>query len=221
MAEYREDQLLALSGIQHFYFCRRQWALIHIERQWKENESTVAGKLVHKKTDDPFFKETRPGLIISRALPVVSYKLGLFGICDVVEFHESDDGIRLYGQDKHYLPIPIEYKLGKPKIDKRDEVQLCAQAMCLEHMLSINISKACFFYAKIRRRHEISLSHALRDLVKKLSMEMHDYYDRGYTPRVKPNKGCNRCSLKEICLPSMINDHISVREYIQVHITQD
>ena len=103
-AEYREDQLLALSGIQHFYFCRRQWALIHIERQWKENQSTAEGHLLHKRTDDPFFQEKRSGLIIARAMPVVSYTLGLYGICDVIEFRESSDGVHLRGQEGTFLP---------------------------------------------------------------------------------------------------------------------
>ena len=220
-AEYREDQLLALSGIQHFYFCRRQWALIHIERQWKENQRTAEGRLLHKRTDDPFFHESRPGLIITRAMPVVSYKLGFYGICDVVEFRQSRGGVRLHEWEGNYLPMPIEYKRGNPKIDERDEVQLCAQAICLEEMLSVQIPKANFFYAQIRRRHEIALTDELRDLVHKLSAEMHGYYERGYTPKVKPKKGCSQCSLKEICLPVITDEKRSARSYIQMHLDEN
>jgi len=217
-AEYREDQLLALSGIQHFYFCRRQWALIHIERQWKENQSTAEGHLLHKRTDDPFFQEKRSGLIIARAMPVVSYILGLYGICDVVEFRESSDGVHLHGQEGTFLPMPVEYKRGQQKPDQRDEVQLCAQAICLEEMLSVQIIKACFFYSKTRRRHEILLTHDLREIVKNLSTEMHAYFEKGFTPRVKPQKGCQLCSLKEICLPLLMDEQISAREYVINHM---
>lgn len=219
--EYREDQLLALSGIQHFCFCRRQWALIHIERQWKENQRTAEGRLLHKRVDDPFFQETRPGLIITRAMPVVSYKLGLYGVCDVVEFRQSADGVRLQGREGHFLPLPIEYKRGQPKVDERDEVQLCAQAICLEEMLSVQIAKASFFYAQTRRRQEIALTEELRDLVHKLSTEMHGYYERGYTPKVKPKKGCAQCSLKEICLPVITDEKRSARAYIKTHLDEN
>jgi CRISPR-associated exonuclease Cas4 len=219
--EYREDQLLALSGIQHFYFCRRQWALIHVERQWEENVHTLEGRLLHKRTDDPFFTEKRYGIIITRAMPVVSYRLGLYGICDVVEFRQDPDGVRLRGQEGNFLPTPIEYKRGREKPDQRDEVQLCAQALCLEEMLSVEIPRASFFYAQTRRRLEIDLTHDLRDLVQQLSQEMHEYYDRGYTPNVRPKKGCTVCSLKEICLPTLTGNRMSARSYIQQHLKEE
>jgi len=219
--EYREDQLLALSGIQHFYFCRRQWALIHIEKQWKENVRTLEGRLLHKRVDDPFFTEKRAGVIISRAMPVVSYRLGLYGICDVVEFRQSQDGVRLHWREGNFLPMPIEYKRGEPKIDQRDEVQLCAQAICLEEMLSVSITTACFFYARTRSRQEIILSPELRELVSKLTTEMHEYFERGYTPKTKPKKGCKNCSLKEICLPELTNKTLSVNDYIHSHLQED
>lgn len=219
-SEYREDELLPLSGIQHFCFCRRQWALIHVERQWKENERTMEGRLLHKRTDDPFLIENRPGIRITRAMPVVSYQLGLYGICDVVEFRESDEGIRLHGQEGNFLPMPIEYKRGKPKSDERDEVQLCAQAICLEEMLSVQISSACMFYAQTRRRLEVNLTQTLRDRVFTLSEEMHSYFSRGYTPKVKPKKGCQACSLREICLPRLTDEQLKVRDYIDKHLDE-
>jgi CRISPR-associated exonuclease Cas4 len=218
---YNEDQLLALSGIQHFYFCRRQWALIHVERQWQENVRTLEGRLLHKRTDDPFFTEKRHEVIIARAMPVVSYQLGLYGICDVVEFHQSSQGVRLHGREGNFLPMPIEYKRGEPKYDQRDEVQLCAQALCLEEMLSVDVPKANFFYAKTRKRHEITISNELKVLVRRLASEMHEYFERGFTPKVKPHKGCNHCSLKDLCLPTLMGDQISVHDYILHHIEED
>lgn len=215
---YNEDQLLALSGIQHFCFCRRQWGLIHVERQWKENEKTVEGQMLHNRTDDPFSHEIRFGIMITRSMPVVSYSLGLYGICDVVEFRPSNDGVGLPGEKGKFLPMPVEYKRGQPKIEPYDEVQLCAQALCLEEMFSVHIAKACFYYAKIRRRHEISLKEELRELVYNLTAEMHSYFERGYTPRVKPRKGCANCSLKEICLPALTDEGNSVQDYIKSHL---
>ena len=91
--EYTPDDLLPLSGIQHFLFCRRQWALIHIERQWQENVLTAEGRIVHERADDPFFPEVRKGTILTRSMPVTSYRLGLVGVCDVVEFTESPEGV--------------------------------------------------------------------------------------------------------------------------------
>ena len=114
---YGEDDYLSLSGIQHFMFCRRQWALIHIEQQWEDNLRTVEGLLMHKNAHDSLKTETRGDIIITRGMPVFSKELGVYGVCDVVEFHRSDDGISLFGRDGKYLPCPIEYKKGRPKED--------------------------------------------------------------------------------------------------------
>ncbi len=138
-SEYRADQLLPLSGIQHFVFCRRQWALIHVERQWQENALTAEGRIMHRRADDPFFTEKRNDVIIARSVPVASYRLGLTGVCDVVEFQQSTQGVSLPGREGTYLPAPVEYKRGKEKHDHSDEAQLCAQAMCLEDMLLVSI----------------------------------------------------------------------------------
>jgi CRISPR-associated exonuclease Cas4 len=181
----------------------------------------LEGRLLHKRTDDPFFTEKRHGVIIARAMPVVSYQLGLYGICDVVEFHQSSEGVRLHGQEGKFLPMPIEYKRGQPKCDQCDEVQLCAQALCLEEMLSVDVPRACFFYAKTRKRHEVTLSDELKNLVRKLSSEMHEYFERGFTPKVKPHKGCNHCSLKDICLPTLMGEKISVHDYILHHLEEE
>ncbi|MGB8275705.1 MAG: CRISPR-associated protein Cas4 [Alphaproteobacteria bacterium] len=216
--EYQPDELLPLSGIQHFIFCRRQWALIHVERQWQENALTVEGKLLHKRVDDPFFSETRKGVITARAVPVASYRLGLSGVCDVVEFTESPDGVQLPGREGLHLPAPVEYKRGHEKRDPCDEAQLCAQAMCLEEMLAVSIPAGTLYYGKTRHRVAIELTAELRELVGRMSAEMHAYFQRGYTPRVKTSKACHSCSLADICLPELQEKVIAASKYIQQQV---
>ena len=142
---YKEDEYLMLSGIQHFKFCRRQWALIHIEQQWSENVRTVIGELMHKKVHDPSVKEKRKETLLVRALPVSSKELGVSGECDLVEFHKCEDGITLSGHRGLYSVFPVEYKKGKPKITDEDKLQLTAQAMCLEEMFSTTISEGALY----------------------------------------------------------------------------
>ena len=161
-SEYTAEELLPLSGIQHFLFCRRQWALIDVERQWQENALTVEGKLLHKRVDQPFFSETREGIIQARSVPVASYRLGLTGVCDVVEFSEAQPGARLPGREGTYLPTPVEYKRGHPKSDPCDEAQLCAQGMCLEEMLSVSIPYGYLFYGETRHRLEVTFTPELK-----------------------------------------------------------
>lgn len=217
-SEYPPEDWLPLSGIQHFVFCRRQWALIHIERQWQDNVLTVEGSLLHKKVDDPFFTEKRKGVIVARSVPVASPTLGIQGVCDVVEFSESPDGVQLPGRDGRYLPAPVEYKRGREKRDPCDEAQLCAQAMCLEEMLSIDIPLGYLYYGQTRHRVAVEFSPELRQLVKKAADEMHAYDKRGYTPRVKPTRGCRSCSLADICLPALQGKTIPASKYIQQQI---
>ncbi len=219
-AAYDPDDLLPLSGIQHFLFCRRQWALIHVERQWKENALTAEGRIMHERADDPFFTESRRGTLVARAVPVASYTLGLSGICDVVEFTESPDGVALPGREGLYAPAPIEYKRGKPKREPSDEAQLCAQAICLEEMLAVQIPTGYLYYGETRRRAQVDLTAELRELVGNMSQEMHAYYRRGHTPRVKPFKGCRSCSLAEICLPVLQDKAIAASRYIRQMIDE-
>lgn len=220
-AAYRPDQLLPLSGIQHFVFCRRQWALIHVERQWQENALTAEGRIMHRRADDPFFTEKRKGVIIARSVPVASYRLGLTGICDVVEFRQSPQGVKLPDRDDSYLPAPVEYKRGKEKCDHSDEAQLCAQAMCLEDMLLVSIERGYLYYGKTRRRVPVDLTTELRQLVIDMSTEMHAYFERGYTPKVKPTKACRSCSLADLCLPQLDDKGIPASQYIREQIEND
>lgn len=219
--EYTADDYLPLSGIQHFLFCRRQWALIHIERQWQENILTVEGKLHHDRADDPFEIETRNGVVISRSMPIISHSLGLQGVCDVVELTPSSDGVNLFGRQGSFSPCPVEYKRGKPKHDICDEAQLCAQAICLEEMLAVSIPSGYLFYWETRHRHDVQFTEDLRGQVAKAAREMHDLYDRGQTPRVKPSKACPSCSLVNICLPELLEKTQTASRYIQDYLESD
>jgi len=214
-SEYPPEAWLPLSGIQHFIFCRRQWALIHIERQWQENALTADGRILHRRADDPFFTEKRKGVIIARSVPVSSPYLGLSGVCDVVEFTESPAGVQLSGREGRFLPVPVEYKRGKEKRDHSDEAQLCAQAMCLEDMLAVSIPVGYLYYGRTRRRVVVELTEELRNLVRKAAEEMHAYYRRGYTPRVKPTRACRSCSLADVCLPELQNRATPASKYIR------
>ncbi|MEI7845180.1 MAG: CRISPR-associated protein Cas4 [Chloroflexota bacterium] len=217
-SEYAPDELLPLSGIQHFLFCRRQWALIHIEQQWKENALTVEGKLLHKRVDDPFFTEVRNGVVAARSVPVASYRMGWSGVCDLVEFTESTQGVKLPGRDGYYLPAPVEYKRGHEKTGPCDEAQLCAQALCLEEMLSIDIPAGYLYYGETRQRVRVEFTAERRELVRSISVEMHTYFSRGYTPRVKTSKACRSCSLADICLPELQDQGLAASQYIQQQI---
>jgi len=193
-----------ISGIQHFVFCRRQWALIHIEFLWSENERTIDGDIKHERAHDPFLSEKRGDIIITRDMPVFSRRLGISGKCDVVEFKKDENGVPLQNRKGLWLPCPIEYKRGKPKIEDSDRLQLCAQAVCLEEMLLCPIIKAAYlYYYGTKRREEVLLDESLRKSLYEALAEMRDYFDRKYTPRVKPSKACNSCSLNDVCLPKM------------------
>jgi CRISPR-associated exonuclease Cas4 len=218
--QYADDELLMLSGIQHFRFCKRQWALIHIERQWEDNLRTQEGHFVHERVDDPFFSENRGNVVISRAVPVVSYRLGLNGISDVIEYIRSDHGIPLPGFAGLWTMKPVEYKRGKPKVDERDEVQLCAQVMCLEEMFKVRIDEADFYYNEIRRRQRIAITDDLRSLVTSLADEMHEIFRKGITPEAEPGKNCSQCSLIDICVPKLTKKKSPVRNYIGRHIQE-
>lgn len=212
-----ESDYLMLSGIQHFKFCQRQWALIHIEQQWEENVRTIEGQHVHKKADKPFIREKRGDKLIVRAMPIQSHELKTSGICDVVEFVRDENGIELQGEIGKYLPIPVEYKRGKPKKGNEDVFQLVAQAMCIEEMLVCDVKRAYLYYDEIKHREAVLITEVMRNEVRNIFHQMHNYFKRQYTPRVKPGKFCNSCSLKNICLPELENT-ISVRHYMERYL---
>lgn len=208
-----EDDYLMLSGIQHFEFCKRQWALIHIEDQWEENVRTTEGKHLHEKADQPFIREKRGNKFIVRAMPIQSHELKITGVCDVVEFIYDEEGIELASVEGKYLPYPVEYKRGKEKKNDADILQLTAQAMCLEEMMVCDIDKGFMYYHETRNRLEVNITDELRKKVKDIVLEMHSYYQKRYTPKVKIGNFCKSCSLQNICVPNMMKRQ-SVKNYI-------
>lgn len=211
--EYREEDFLQLSGLQHFKFCRRRWALIHIEQQWAENYRTIDGALMHENAHDSTFRESRGDLLVTRGVSVFSASLGVSGQCDVLEYHHGKTGIPIRGREGLWQPYPVEYKRGSPREDTGDTLQLCGQAMCLEEMLCCEIPEGALYYGEIRRRVPVAFTSELRDEVRGMLDQMHDLYRRGHTPKVKPTKSCNACSMKELCLPRLMKSR-SVAAYL-------
>ncbi|MEL7624625.1 MAG: CRISPR-associated protein Cas4 [Clostridiales bacterium] len=197
-----EEEYLLISGIQHFIFCRRQWALIHIERLWEENFFTLDGQIKHEKIEDGAY-ETKNDKKILRSLPIVSHKLRIQGKCDVVELKPDPNGFYFSKYEEKYNVYPIEYKRGKPKKDESDKMQLLAEAMCLEEMLGVHIEEGACFYFETRRRESVVFTADMRERLVKMIEEMNQYYDRKYTPRVKKSAKCKSCSLKNLCLPEL------------------
>ena len=198
---YEESDYIMLSALQHYQFCPRQCALIHIEQQWAENRYTAEGKVLHERADSN--KSERSGSVrIVRTLPICSQHYGLSGQADVVEFH--DDG-RVY---------PVEYKRGKPKKDSCDEVQLCAQALCLEEMLNVEILEGALFYGQRRRRKEILFDAELRGLTQEIIDKTHEMIAGGKNPQAVYSKKCDACSLLGSCLPKSCDGDHSVKRYL-------
>ena len=212
--DYKEEDFLQLSGLQHFKFCRRRWALIHIENQWAENYRTIDGSILHQNAHDSQFRESRGDRVITRGVSIHSSLLGVSGQCDVLEYHREDTGIPLAGKEGLWQPYPVEYKRGCRREDTGDALQLCGQAMCLETMLCCDVPEGALYYGEIRRRERVVFTPELRSQVKDLLAQMHDLYQRGYTPKVKPTKSCNACSMKELCLPKLMKNR-SVSAYLK------
>lgn len=218
---YNEDEFLQLSGIQHFSFCRRQWALIHIEEVWKENVLTAEGRIVHERVHDRMQTESRGEELTVRGLPIKSETLGVSGECDAVVFTKSEHGAVLCGREGTWNVLPVEYKHGHSKVNDCDRLQATAQAMCLEEMFCCPVDRAALYYYETRRREYIDLTSELRVKVRQMFEEMHDLYKRGYTPRVKPSAGCSRCSLCDLCLPKLMKRKENASAYIQSRIRED
>lgn len=216
---YNEEEYLLLSGIQHFAFCRRQWALIHLENLWAENGRTTDGELMHERAHNADLREKRGSLIVTRNLAIASPTLGISGACDVVEFRKSERGVPLPHEEGRFLPYPVEYKRGSPRADHANEMQLCGQAMCLEEMLCCDIPRGALYFGETRRRLEVEFTAELRKEVTDALAQMHELYRRGHTPKVKPTKSCNACSLKDLCLPRLPRCG-SVESYLRKHMEE-
>lgn len=220
---YSEDDMLMLSGIQHFRFCPRQWALIHIEQQWDDNRFTIEGQILHKHVDDPFYRQKCGDRITLRAVNVASRELGLYGISDAIELLPSPslEGTILHPKyPGRWKPVVVEYKHGKPKRNEVDEVQLAAQTMCLEEMYAIHIPHGVFFYGELRHRVDVDITDGLRDIVRQCAWKMHEIFSTAVTPKAEYGKHCDKCSLKDICMPKMVMDFTSVGTYLNKNLYQ-
>jgi len=202
---YSEDDLIMISALQHYAFCPRQCALIHIEQIWTESGLTAEGRLLHERVHEAG-NESRGDLRIARGVQLRSLKLGLIGMADVIEFHKTASGI--------WQPFPVEYKRGKPKHDHSDSIQICAQGICLEEMLGCPIPRGALFYGKTKRRHEVEFDPALRDELKKTVDDVRTMLEKGLTPEPIFAKRCGNCSLQSECLPKTISRHKSAKRYL-------
>jgi len=223
---YSEDDLLPVSALQHLAFCQRQWALIHLEQQWAENLLTAEGRVMHERVHAEE-SETRIGVRMVRGLRIRSLRLGLVGVADVVEFTRTDGdalttpetpGTRLSGVSGRWRPKPVEYKRGRPKPDRSDEVQLCAQALCLEEMLSILVPSGAIFYGKPRRRKDVEIDNALRQETEALSARLHELHRGSTTPTAVYGKKCRNCSLLDLCQPKATGSRTAAGKYIEASL---
>lgn len=215
---YAGEDLLMLSGVQHFAFCQRQWGLIHLEQQWQSNSLTLEGDYLHERADNPGCITALRGVITLRAVPLVSYQLGLRGISDIVELHKTADSTNVVFIPKYndyFLPMPVEYKHGKPKESPEDRVQLCAQVMSMEEMYGISLQKGALYYASTRHREEIFIDEELRNLTAELCRKMHALFISGRCPQGQYAPKCKNCSLMERCMPKMKDRYKDVKNYLK------
>ena len=195
-----ESDTVPLSALQHFSFCPRQCALIHVERLWAENSRTAEGRVLHERAHDAG-TESRRDLRVARALPLQSRTLGVHGVADIVEFHRQPDGT--------WRPFPVEYKRGRPKTHDADALQLCAQALCLEEMLSTPVPEGALFYGETHRRLDVAFDLLLRTATRDLATRMHAALASGQTPPPDYGPKCRACSLLALCQPRLASHRAS------------
>ncbi|MCD6161037.1 MAG: CRISPR-associated protein Cas4 [candidate division Zixibacteria bacterium] len=216
--KFTEDDLQPISALQHLAFCERQWGLMYLENIWAENRLTAEGTNLHERADLPE-TESRTDLRIARSLRLRSLRYGLTGIADIVEFQlltgdeSKQAGVVLESIPGRWQPMPVEYKRGRPKISRCDEVQLCGQVLCLEEMLNIVIETGKIFYGQPRRRHDVAIDNSLRAETFALIDKLHKYAKKGQTPIASYHKKCESCSIKSFCLPKVTGSK-SVRKYL-------
>lgn len=223
-----DESPVMLSALQHYLFCPRQCALIHIEGAWSENFLTASGRQLHERVDQRG-GETRRNVHLATALRLVSSRLGLMGVADMVEFHRQETqqdesgrtvAARLPGRSGYWRPFPVEYKRGAPKSHRADEVQLCAQASCLEEMLGVMIASGALFYGETRRRMDVAFDSELRTLTEDVAAKVHALMRTGVTPPPILTKGCRACSLVDVCRPGDVGGRDSVRRWIKNQIDE-
>ena len=209
---FKSEERIPVSWIKQYLYCKRRLALMSIDGEWGSNFKIVEGDFLHNRVNNPFINETRNNIFVSRSVPVYSNELNLYGIADIVEFIESDDGIRVGNKKGLFRLNPVEYKNGSP--EKSDYAQVCAVSMCLEEMFKIHIEQADVFYNKPKRRTPVMLTEALRCEVKNAVIEIHEILDARRIPQKDEKQNCNLCSLTEICLPAAMKKRYSTKELI-------
>jgi CRISPR-associated exonuclease Cas4 len=216
---YSEDDLLPLSGLQHLVFCERRWGLIHLEQQWEENLFTSEGKLLHEKAHSAEL-ESRPEVLVRRTLPLRSFRLGLSGQADIVEFlpcNSGQQGIAMPRRKGFWRPYPVEYKRSRDQHGSMAyRVQLCAQALCLEEMLQVPIPAGAVFDGKAKRREEVVFDKELRKEIEDAAARIHQIQQSRKTPSAVYAKKCEGCSMKLICLPSVVESTSASRYMARV-----
>lgn len=205
---------IQINGIQHFVFCKRQWALIQLEQAWDENEDTILGQHIHRNVDDEYYHEKRKGRIYVRSMPIVSYDMMISGIADMVEYKKDSEGVNVSNYKGRWKPYVIEYKKGKPKRDDSDISQLVAQVMCIEEMASQRINESAIYYKSTNKRVIVDITDDRRDRVRSIVLEMHECIKNKQTPKAEFCKKCQRCSLKELCVPRLTGRKKSVVNYL-------
>ena len=207
MTMFTVDDFIQLSALQHYVFCPRQCALIHVEDVWHGNVFTVRGDILHEKVDTDTY-ETRGTLKTVRGLRIHSTRLGIVGRADVVEFRKSTNA------DGSPDVMPVEFKAGQPKDDLSDKVQLCAQALCLEEMMNTQVKRGAFFYGKIRRRVQVEIDDGLREQTEEIIAAVHEIVSQKQVPAARYEKKCRNCSLADICMPKAMNEQ-KLLKYIE------
>ncbi|MCX6925099.1 MAG: CRISPR-associated protein Cas4 [Verrucomicrobia bacterium] len=200
-----ELEMIPLSALNHYLYCPRRAALIHIEGIFEQNEHTVRGNIVHEHADLPGY-EVAEGVTVLRALPVWSDRLGLSGKCDVVEAGERKAESRKQKAEPPYVGsyaslVPVEYKKGKRRVFENDDAQVCAQGLCLEEMFGVTVERGAVFHAASKRRREVEFTAELRKLTEDAIAELHRLAASGSVPAAVFKPACEECSLYEICLP--------------------
>jgi CRISPR-associated exonuclease Cas4 len=204
-SELNQEDLLMISALQHYIFCPRQCALIHTEQAWGENRLTAEGRIMHERVHEAG-NETRGTVRTARGLPLRSLRLGIVGMADMVEFHKEAQG--------RWRPFPVEYKRGKPKPDHSDAIQLCAQAICLEEMVGVEVSAGALYYGRTHHRHDVAFDAGLRAEVEKTVESVRALLESGRTPEPVYSKRCENCSIVAECLPKTIGKHKSAKRYL-------
>lgn len=211
---YSEEDFLNISGIRHFAYCKRSWALVVIENQWIDNFFTVDGVFSHERVHDVNVRSNVRGIVGIRGMPVNSFVLGVSGDCDLVEFVKDPNGVPVKSVGSGlYMVRPVEYKRGKHS-SMDGKLQLVLQGLCLSEMFCVPVNYGFVYHIGSKIRERVDFTDDLIDLVKQYVFEMHNLVEKGYTPKVKYSKKCDGCSLFNVCV-STIFKKTSANSYIE------